>query len=112
MEAMNAEVQRIIHEVIQRLVDGYHPRQIILFGSVAYGEPGRDSDIDLLIVKETSETPLARRVYVRRLISNPQRHIPVSPLVLTPEELTQRLALGDPFYHEILSRGKVLYEQG
>jgi hypothetical protein len=37
------------------------------------------------------------------------RTVASSPLVLTPHELAQRLALGDPFYQEILQRGKVLY---
>lgn len=34
---------------------------------------------------------------------------PLSPLVLTPEELAHRLAINDPFYQEIIQRGKVLY---
>jgi len=48
---------------------------------------------------------------VRQLVSDPQRRVPFSPLVLTPDELTHRLALGDPFYREILHRGKVLHGQ-
>ncbi len=31
----------------------YAPQKIILFGSYAYGTPQPDSDIDLLIIKET-----------------------------------------------------------
>lgn len=106
-----AEVQEAIQQLVRRLVEGYQPERIILFGSLAYGEPDEDSDIDILIVKETAETPLERRVRVRRLVSDPQRRIPFSPLVLTASELRQRLTLGDPFYKEILQRGKVLYVQ-
>jgi hypothetical protein len=62
-----------------------------------------------LIVQESSESPLARRVRVRRLVADIDRRMPFSPLVLTPEELQQRLNMGDPFYLEIVSRGKVLY---
>jgi len=47
------------------------------------------------------------RQFVQRAIIN--RGLPFSPLVITPQELAQRLEIGDPFYHEILARGKVLY---
>jgi hypothetical protein len=32
-----------------------------------------------------------------------------SPLVLTPEEIKQRLEIGDQFIQEILAKGEVLY---
>jgi predicted nucleotidyltransferase len=104
------QIQLALERIVQRLIEHYHPQQIILFGSLAYGNPNEDSDIDLLIIKDTTETPLERRVRVRRLVSDPERRIPFSPLVLTPAELQTRLALGDPFYREILGQGKVLYE--
>ncbi|MEM4251673.1 MAG: nucleotidyltransferase domain-containing protein [Candidatus Bathyarchaeia archaeon] len=103
---------RSLQTIVQRLVEQYRPERVILFGSLAYGEPDRDSDIDLLIIKDTTETPLERRVRVRRLVSDPERLVPFSPLVLTPEELANRLQLGDPFYREIVTRGKVLYSNG
>ncbi|MDQ7859175.1 MAG: nucleotidyltransferase domain-containing protein [Armatimonadota bacterium] len=37
-------------EVVRRLVDAYQPERIYLFGSVARGESGPDSDYDLLVV--------------------------------------------------------------
>jgi predicted nucleotidyltransferase len=102
-------VQRTIEQIAQRLIESYQPQRIILFGSMAYGEPRDDSDIDLLVVKETAESPLERRLRVRRLVADPRRRIPFSPLVLTPDELARRLAAGDAFYQEIMRRGKVLY---
>lgn len=105
----DTQIQSTIQAMIRRLVQGYQPQRIILFGSLAYGHPHDDSDIDLLIIKKTDKTPLERRVDVRRLLADPKRRIPFSPLVLTPDELAQRLAAGDPFYHEITTRGKVLY---
>ena len=102
-------VQRVIEQIAQRLIESYQPPRIILFGSMAYGEPNDDSDIDMLVVKETTESPLERRLRVRRLVADPRRRIPFSPLVLTPDELAHRLAAGDAFYQEIVRRGKVLY---
>lgn len=103
------EIRDTLQQIVQSLIEAYQPQHIVLFGSLAYGEPDADSDIDLLIIKETDESPLARRVHVRRLVADPERRVPFSPLVLTPEELAHRLMLGDPFYLEIMRRGKVLY---
>lgn len=105
----NEQVRKIIDMMVRRLVDEYQPEQIILFGSMAYGEPDEDSDIDLLIIKETPEPPLERRLRVRQLLFDLQDRIPLSSLVLTPPEIRRRLAMGDPFYEEIVSQGEVLY---
>jgi predicted nucleotidyltransferase len=37
-------------EVVRRLVDAYQPERIYLFGSVARGDAGPDSDYDLLVI--------------------------------------------------------------
>lgn len=39
-----------VPEVVRLLVEEFRPTQVILFGSVARGDDGRDSDIDLLVV--------------------------------------------------------------
>ena len=43
-----------IDDVVERLVREYDPDRIILFGSRALGTATEDSDIDLLVVKETA----------------------------------------------------------
>lgn len=97
--------------LVRALAEGYQPELIVLFGSLAWGEPHPDSDIDLLIVAESAETPLERRIRARRLAAHTHDRIPFSPLVLTPDELQQRLAMNDPFYHKILEQGERLYER-
>jgi len=94
---------------VKRIAEQYRPEKIILFSSYAYGEPDAGSDVDLLIVKETGERPIDRRVTVRRIAYTPRRSLPLSPLVITPQELARRLEMGDPFYREIVDQGKVLY---
>jgi len=104
---MNSETE--IERIVKRIAEGYRPLKVILFGSHVWGEPTEDSDIDLLIVKETSDRFIDRWVAVRELIADPQRRIPVSPIVVTPGELMRRLAGGDQFFQHIVSRGKLLY---
>ena len=103
------EAQGVIREIVQSLVTGYTPEKIILFGSYAYGEPNADSDIDLLIIKETQERFFERLNTVRRVATGTHRHIPFEPIVLTPQEVEQRLQAGDQFIDEILQKGAVLY---
>lgn len=108
---MNATTyaRSVIDTIVGRLVEEYQPEKIILFGSYAYGEPDEDSDIDLLIIKDTDAALLDRHVAVRRIARGAHRRIPLGPLVLTPHEIEQRLGVGDQFIAEILNRGEALY---
>lgn len=105
------EFSNALETILDRIVEGYQPQKVILFGSLAWGQPDEDSDIDLLIVKDSSETPLQRRVNVRRIATMADRRIPFSPLVVTPSELKSRLDMNDSFYRKIVEQGQTLYEQ-
>jgi predicted nucleotidyltransferase len=103
------EIEVITQEMLAKLVATYRPQKVILFGSCAYGRPHADSDIDLLIIKETSERLIDRWVTVRRILSDPKRTVGLEVLVLTPQEVENRLSIGDQFIAEILEKGRVLY---
>lgn len=103
------EVREIIQHIVKKLLADYAPQKVILFGSYASGQPHSGSDIDVLIIKETSERFIERWITVRRILSDPQRTIPLETLVLTPQEVAKRLAMGDQFLAEILETGEVLY---
>jgi predicted nucleotidyltransferase len=47
-------------EIVQRLVTAYQPERIYLFGSVARGDAGPDSDYDLLVVVADDAPPERR----------------------------------------------------
>jgi uncharacterized protein len=104
-----ARIQTILDEIVKKIIAGYSPRKIILFGSYASGMPTEDSDIDLLIIKETDKRPIDRWTEVKRLLRDRGREAPVSPLVYTPKELSDRMGIKDFFIQEILEKGKVLY---
>lgn len=99
--ALPAAVERIVHEL--------HPHKVVLFGSYAYGAPTPDSDVDLLVIMDTTAPATQRYLAVSRLLR--PRPFPVDILVKTPQEIDQALAQGDFFLREILSQGKVLYER-
>jgi predicted nucleotidyltransferase len=86
----------------------FHPLQIVLFGSYAYGTPTEDSDADVLVVMDIAEDETRRQaVAIRQRI---HRRFRMDLIVRTPRELAFRIAHNDWFYREILERGKVLYE--
>lgn len=104
-----AATKTVLDKIVSQLVKTYRPEKIILFGSYAYGVPHEDSDVDLLIIKTTSQPFVDRLVEVRKILTDPSRSVPLGPIVLTPEELNARLSIGDQFIEEIVTRGEVLY---
>jgi predicted nucleotidyltransferase len=105
----STSIEARLPEVVQRLVMDLHPEKIILFGSHAYGQPGVDSDVDLLVVMETDERPSQRIAKVSALLS--PRPFPVDIVVRTPDELARDLSRIDPFMHEVVEKGRILYER-
>ncbi|HDZ18491.1 hypothetical protein LCGC14_2095740 [marine sediment metagenome] len=108
---MKENIDKILNEIIEKLKRKYKPIKVILYGSYARGSPRDDSDIDLLILKKTNERRIERIVKVKKIIYNPERKIPISPLIYSPTELNERLEMGDDFIKEILKKGKILYEE-
>jgi HEPN domain-containing protein/predicted nucleotidyltransferase len=96
-----------LEAIVERLVTGYDPDRIILFGSHAAGDARGDSDVDLLIVKQTDKRPIDRRIEVERLLGD--RSIPLDMIVYTPEELRRLFAAGSPFVEAVIEHGRVLY---
>lgn len=86
------------------------PEKIILFGSFAKGNAGLNSDIDLLIIKQTNKRPADRVAEVLPLIWGNIPHI--EPQVMTPKEISKGLAENRFFItQEILKHGKTIYEK-
>lgn len=98
-----------IRSLVRRITNKFQPEKVVLFGSYAYGNPGPESDVDLLVVMNTSLSSRQQRLRISQAIS--PRPFPLDIIVRTPEELEHRLELGDPFLREVLSQGRVIYER-
>lgn len=96
-----------ILEISKAIYHNFKPDKIILFGSYAYGDPQADSDVDLLVVLPYEGNGLRKTSEILQKI---QPKFAIDLLVRTPGEIEQRLAWNDFFLHEILEKGKVLYE--
>jgi len=97
---------RDIADVVAQIVEHFHPQKVVLFGSYAYGTPTPDSDVDLLVVMETPLRNVEQAVEIRKAVDFP---FPVDLLVRTPQQIAERVALGDVFLREVVAKGVVLY---
>jgi len=103
-------VDEAIQKVVETIRDEYHPEKIILFGSRVWGDPDGDSDLDVLVIKESDQREVERIREVSWLLR--PRPLPLDILVKTPQEIERRLAIGDDFMREIVTRGRVVYDRG
>ena len=93
-------------EAVARIRAAFDPLWVIQFGSHARGTQTRHSDLDLLIITETVQSPLERIGTVLALLADSPW--PVDAIVLTPEEFEHRRH--SHFIRAILREGKVLHE--
>ncbi len=96
-----------IQKVVRQIVERFHPKKIILFGSYACGVPTEDSDVDLLVIMNTDGNRLRSAARISAGIDHP---FPLDILVFEPDQLQASLERGGVFTTEIATRGVVLYE--
>ena len=84
------------------LVEQFHPQQVILFGSYAYGQPDKHSDVDLLVVKPTDTSRLKDKISIRSAWW---------PLLLNGEPLSFDLLLASPEEHTRRRRSSAYYQE-
>lgn len=103
-EDLEQELERILSIISSQ----YKPSKVILFGSLAYNNISATSDIDLLIIKDTSKRYWERIDEVLHLV-HPRE--PIDIFVVTPEEVEDNVKKGNPYLIDILECGKVVYER-
>ena len=100
------------YQVVDKIVDilsrEHSPQKILVFGSVASGTAGDDSDVDLLVVMDTEPDVLRRSVPLSLSLWDVK--VPMDILVVTPEEFESGVDDEYSFINEIVRTGKVAYE--
>ncbi|MBN2358108.1 MAG: nucleotidyltransferase domain-containing protein [Deltaproteobacteria bacterium] len=96
-----------IELVARRIAREFRPLRILLFGSYANKTATPDSDVDLLVILGFEGRAVDKSVEIRLKVRPP---FPVDLLVKTPEQIQQRLKMGDSFIRDIIEHGQVLYE--
>jgi predicted nucleotidyltransferase len=97
-----------VRKTIDCIARGYTPKQIWLHGSFARGDFHQESDLDLIIIKETSKKFLDR---IEEVLQYVPCGIAVQPMVYTPREMDTMMAEKNVFLEQAFSEGLLVYEQ-
>lgn len=110
MVALKHIGEDVLQETVRRILSVSDPRMIVLFGSLARGEGRPDSDLDLLIVEDSSDLPRHQRATRYRMALtgiHPAKDI----VVFTTEEIREWAGVRMAFVTTALREGRVLYER-
>ena len=110
---MKDSTRTLLDGVTRALVREVKPEMVILFGSLAAGTAGPDSDLDLLVVEREPFGPRRNRrrelARIRRALS-PFR-VPKDILVYSADEVERWRNSINHIVARILREGKLLYER-
>lgn len=96
---------RELENIKKQIVENYEPKEVILFGSVAKGIFNNNSDIDLCIIKDTSDKrKLLTEMYVDICSS-----IPFDLVLYTVEEWSKCIDDKSSFAYIINNTGVKIY---
>ena len=101
--------QELIDDVVRRIVERFHPKRIVLFGSQARGDAGPEGDIDLFIEMESNQRPIDRMVAVASLFDD--RLWGLDVFVYTPAEVDAGRGRVGNLLSYVEAEGKLLYER-
>jgi predicted nucleotidyltransferase len=102
------EVERELDRIVARLRT-LDPERVILFGSFARGDFHEGSDIDLMVILNTSERFIDRIGHVLEVLD--PADFDVEPLVYTAAEYENMRQRRTTLIDAVEREGKVLYER-
>jgi predicted nucleotidyltransferase len=100
--------EKLLREIVRRLLSVGSPRKIVLFGSRAGGRARPDSDLDVLIVEESDLPRYKRSARYRRALCG--LFAAKDIMVWTPAEIEEWRAVPHAFITTVVATGKILYE--
>lgn len=99
--------QKILDDIVHRIVEVAHPEKIILFGSAVRGEMGAHSDVDLLIIKGGMDALDLMAAIYRNLHGVGAA---VDAIVVRPEDVERFKDSHALVIKPALKEGKVIYD--
>ena len=101
--------ENILSEITRRLVSGFNPQKIILFGSHARKNAGPRSDIDLLVICSVGDGRRALTTAMDRSLKG--LGIARDIVVMTEEEFELEKELPGTVARPAFKEGRVIYER-
>lgn len=106
---MRAIDHQLVEYVKNKIVERFHPRRIMVFGSYARGEVGPDSDLDLIVEMETDKPAWKQAVEIGELFG--LRDWGMDILVYRPEEFERESRIIGTLPSMIADEFRVVYER-
>ena len=104
-----ADAASRLEQCVRVLIDDFGAQEIWVYGSVAKGEAGPDSDVDLLVVGGEDSSAGNNRHRAARLLAHVQGTLPLGLNVVTPTQWTTLRKERTTPYPEIVEKGVRLY---
>jgi predicted nucleotidyltransferase len=104
-----ADAASRLEQCVRVLIDDFGAQEIWVYGSVARGEAGQESDVDLLVVGGEDSPAGNDRHRVARLLARVQGTLPPGLTVVTPTQWAKGRQERSALYPEIAENGVRLY---
>ena len=98
---------KLIKEIVRRILSVAQPEKIILFGSAAAGRMTRDSDIDILVVENEPGNTRGESVRIRRALGS--MGYPIDVLVISTEWFEESKNIIGGIAYPANKYGKLIY---
>ena len=100
--------EKLIEEIIRRILSVAKAERIILFGSAAIGGMNRDSDIDLLVLESDPDNIIKESVRIREALRG--MGYPFDIIVMATERFEESKGVIGGIAFPANKYGKVIYE--
>lgn len=106
---MTADIDTVVATMVERIVEGFAPERILLFGSRARGDADGWSDVDLLVVMPDGTDRREAAVAIGVTVGD----LPIAKdiIVTTPDHIERRGHVIGTVLRPARREGRVLYER-
>lgn len=104
------DTDQVIRQMVEIIVDGWDPVQVILFGSRARGDFDADSDVDLLVVLDEVEDYSRQRLEIEQALecTRTRRDIKLA----SPADVVRMATVAGTIERAAMVEGKTLHVRG
>jgi uncharacterized protein len=97
----------MLRQMVRRIVQGFDPERVILFGSHARGTATGDSDVDLLVVLPVAGSKREKRLEIRSALRD--FDVAKDVIVVTPDDWQRFRNIGGTVVYPAVREGRELY---
>jgi predicted nucleotidyltransferase len=100
--------ERMLQEIVQRIVAEVHPSRVILFGSYGRNDADEGSDLDIMVIKPRVDNRYAEMIDLRKVVGHVG--VGVDLLLYSEAEYGRRSQVPGTVLYWARKEGRPLYE--